>query len=333
MTPLDQARRAVARYAALDPAGWQTGLSADGARVALATAACQVLRGLASHESPTPPAPRSTLVWCAGNVFTAPLEWTALFTAAGHAVTLKAPGRVPAPVHALAAAFRAEGLPVAAWEGPREAAWGLVPAAQGVLAFGPDGALEDLDARLPPGLPRSLHGHRVSASVLSGHPDRAIDLARDLTLYDTRGCMSPVVTFVLGDVDPLAAALHAHLHRWPWDRGPLTPLEGTEWRRRLALGRMLGRTWEGHQHAVLALPATELEPAGLPWLAPLVPVHDLDEVRALVTDWPLSTVGTDLDPAALAGLAPRVCRTGTMQAPALHRLHDGVDVPGRLGAC
>ncbi len=75
-TLIDRVREGVRAWAAMDPAGWGTGLSPAGARRALDEAAGAVL---AAPLAPRPRPPRRLVIWCAGNVFTAPAPWAAWF--------------------------------------------------------------------------------------------------------------------------------------------------------------------------------------------------------------------------------------------------------------
>ena len=93
---------AVDRWATMDGADWKTGLSPENVHLG------QQLAANAIHNGPfrsLPDAPEHLVIWCASNVFTAPLEWVAQFAAAGSRITLKAPSNCPAPVFAMAEAF------------------------------------------------------------------------------------------------------------------------------------------------------------------------------------------------------------------------------------
>lgn len=328
-----EARAAVTRFGAMDPAAWGTGLSAEGAREALRLSVDAVLSGRFGEPPGEPPA--RLLIWCAANVFTAPLEWTARFAAWGSQVTLKAPTACPAPVEALAAAFKPLG--VVAVNRAHEHAWELVAEADAVLGFGGDEAMTALQARLPPATPRSLHGHRLSLAVVAGDDAAtAKALALDLALYDGQGCMSPAAIFCLGDAvrlgERLGDALYELSGRLP--RGEATPGLGPERRRRVGLARALGQLWEGEDWLVTVTPARTFSPLSHARLAALHPVEDLHALSTLPR-LPWSTLGTDLrdDEAARVAEAlgvPRVCRLGQMQRPRFGRPHDGVNVEATL---
>lgn len=321
-------RAAVARYAAMDPAAWDTGLSAPGAREALRVATREVLAADLRPQPRLVP-PRTLLIWCAANVFTAPLEWTALFAAWGSRVLLKAPRACPAPVLALAAAF--EGLGVEAADLPHEQAWPLLDQADAVLGFGGDTAMAELGSRLHPHQRRSLHGHRVSVVVVRGHSaELARALARDAALYDGRGCLSPAAVLTLGDAQALCTALSTAMaeaqERWP--RGVLSAQEGYSLRFRQGLARIEGQAWGAYDWAVTCTPLARLSAHGLPRMLPVHPVRSLNEAAAALRGWPLSTLCTDLpaeESRALPGFWRR-CRPGHLQRPPVGREHDGQPV-------
>ena len=107
-------RRAVANVRSLDAAPLSQGLSAANARRSLHEACDLVAAGLDAALRDWEDPPRSVGIVAAHGVFTSPLEWMALYAAAGAAVRVKASGRDPRFVTAAADAFRAEGLDVTA---------------------------------------------------------------------------------------------------------------------------------------------------------------------------------------------------------------------------
>ncbi len=325
---------AVERWRAMDGSAWGTGLSPAGVRAAQEAAAALIRDGAKLLGQPRGRPPRRLLIWCAGNVFTAALEWTALFAALGSEVRLKAPSRCPAPVLAIAAAFAPLGVRARAL--PHAAARSLIEGVDAVLGFGSDAAMAELSAWLPPGLRRSLHGHRVSFAVVSGDPAAAAGLALDAALYDGAGCMSPSAALCLGDPGTLVKALSREMaaiaRRIP--RGAPAPGLGPEWRRRCGLARMLGRCEAGPDWAVPLLPPEQLTAGPLPRMLPVHPIRSLEQLAPLA-GLPLSTCATDLPEGpeleALIDLGfDRVCAPGAMQRPPLGRPHDGVDVIAAL---
>ncbi|MEE2751590.1 MAG: acyl-CoA reductase [Myxococcota bacterium] len=331
-TQLREVREAVEAWSQADPSTWNTGLSAAGARLAMKTAAKLVLDGELGVPRGQPP--KTVVIWCASNVFTAPLEWTAQFAALGAEVRLKAPSASPLSTQAMAEAFRT--LNVHAHHLDHTAALGLLEGADALLAFGSDETLADLDTQIPADLKRSFHGHRASIAVVSGqNPIRTAEaLAWDLVLYDGRGCMSPSAIFCLDHAEELAEALGSALAQAgdTIPPGPLEPWQGPQWRSRTGRARVLGRCLEGKQWAVCTTNRSSLEP-NLPRMAVL---HELDDLQSLsfLSDVPLSTCATDLEHTQeLEALGfHRICSPGDMQRPPLNRRHDGVDVIATLSS-
>jgi len=331
-TVVSAVREAVRTWSEANPADWNTGLSQEGACLAMNTAAGLVLDGALGVSRGRPP--KKVVIWCASNVFTAPLEWTAQLAALGTEVLLKAPSSSPESTQAMADAFH--GLGVSAHHLDHTSALRLLEGADGLIAFGSDETLTALNAQVPPTVRRSLHGHRASVAVVTGRNpvQTAQALAWDLVLYDGRGCMSPSAIFCLDQTEALADALASALAEAgkTIPPGKLAPWQGPQWRARTGRARALGTCREDSQWAVCATETGPLE-ANLPRMAVL---HEIEEVRALsfLKDMALSTCATDLDDhAALEALGfHRVCAPGDMQRPPLNRKHDGVDVIARLSA-
>jgi len=328
------ARAATARWGARDAARWGTGLSAEGARAAQAAAVSAVLSAEGVLGVPRGAPPRRVVIWCAGNVFTAALEWTALFASLGSEVVLKASARCPAPVEALADDFAALG--VRAHTLPHAAAFHLLDGADAVLGFGSDEAMAALQSRLKLTQRRSLHGHRVSFAVVSGDPSTAPGLALDAALYDGRGCMSPAAVFCLGDPEPLVDALAVALARLAdaLPRGEVDPALGPRWRARCGLARITGRCEAGADWAAALMPASHAEAGPLPRMLTVHAISSLDELAPL-SELPLSSCATDLRevdavPALVSLGFDRVCAPGELQRPRFGRPHDGVDVLAAL---
>jgi hypothetical protein len=328
--------RALTVFAAMDPSVWGTGLSREGAELALAWATAPLRTGFPKWPVDLTP-PRRLVIWCAGNVFTAPLEWTATFAAAGAEVVLKAPSAVPAPVLALARCFSAQGLPVEAHDLPHNEAWHLLDYADAVLGFGSTSSMLSLEAHLGPGVRHALFGHRVSAAVVAGTQDVGL-LIRDAVLHDGRGCKSPVAVFSLTDAEETAALLAQGLAEAAITvpRGDMAASWGPRWRRRIGLARILDHAHNGNDWAVPVLPGAWFEPEPLPRMLPVHPVQDLNEVTRILAGLPLGTCGTNLsakDSLALHQTLgfPVVCPLGSMHATELDGWHEDTDVRAKLG--
>lgn len=322
--------RAVGAVAALDPMPLSQGLSPAGAAEALAAAVGAITpEGLRWELQTRGQRPREVLIVVASGVFTSPLEWVALWAAAGCRVRLKAPSAEPGFCTALASAFQAEGLPVSV-QVDRD-----LGTPEAVLAFGGDDAVAAVAAAAS-GARTALHGHRFSVALLPGDPSHASAVARDLTLYDTRGCLAPAALFVLGDPGPLVDALAVALEQRgaAVPRGPLHDADAAILRRRLGLARARGRVVQGEEWAITVLPPRYLEPAALPRVASVYPIQDLGEMAGALAPWRdhLSTLATENWGRAhpVLGWFPRLARLGRMQTPPFPRRHDGIPMLGSL---
>ncbi len=66
-----------------------------------------------------------------------------------------------------------------------------------VVVLGNDETVAALRKRVPRGIPFQAHGHRVSFGIVFGDAEAAAPLAaRDASLFDQRGCLSPHVIYV-----------------------------------------------------------------------------------------------------------------------------------------
>jgi len=95
-----------------------------------------------------------------------------------------------------------------------------------VIAYGDAPALADLERRAPGKV--IGYGPRTSLAVLGedADPSRVAEgLARDIALFDQRGCLSIAAIYTAGDAEtlaePLESALRATARRWP--PGPADP--------------------------------------------------------------------------------------------------------------
>jgi hypothetical protein len=315
---------ALARLAAQEPQAWSEGLSAEGARAGLEAAIMGISKeGLRASLAEAGALPADVTVVVARGVYTAPLEWAALYAAAGIPLRLKAPRGAESFCEAVAAAFSAEGLAVSVSRGHELGR----PAA--VVAMGSDETVAQIAGALPDSRVVRF-GHRFSVGLLGPGGWTLEAVLDDICLYDGRGCMAPVVWFCLGPppVDALARGLAERQGRWP--RGEVDPALGPEWRRRVGLARAWGRAEEGSDWAVLCCP--DWSPLSLPRLAALRPVVSQEETVDLLRPWSgsLSTLavgGVEVGE-ELRQLFPRVVGVGEAQRPRLPRLHDGQSMLG-----
>ena len=309
----------------LDPTAWDTGLSAQGAKRAWQESIDALERGLTGAlEIPQTQNPGRLWIWCAANVFTAPLPWLLLAKLAKLPVVLKAPSARPDSVAAIAQVFGAQ-LVTSSTEGLQR-----IGSQDRVLGFGGDASMAELASSLPQGLRRSLHGHRVSFAVIhQPTPQIARALALDAALYDGQGCMSPAAVFCLNRPEELANDIAAELERLSTEmpRGPLPPHLGPVWRERVGLARVVGHCHGERSWAVPVLPASRAQALVLPRMLPVHPIGDVSELQPLA-ELPLSTLATDGP--ALDLPFTRVTKPGAMQRPALSTVHEGVDLVRRL---
>jgi hypothetical protein len=118
-------------------------------------------------------------------------------------------------------------LAAATWSGGDALLEAPVLAAAGiVLAYGDAPALADLERRAPGKV--IGYGPKTSLAVVGEGidlADVAKGLARDIALFDQRGCLSVVAVYTAGDAESLAVALEEALaeiaRRWP--PGPADP--------------------------------------------------------------------------------------------------------------
>ncbi len=142
-------------------------------------------------------------------------------------VLLKSPSAEPlfAPAFLAALARReprlAGAVAAATWPGGDAGLEAPVLAGVGtVLAYGEAAALEDLERRA---LGKVVgYGPKTSLAIVAGSADlraTAEGLARDVALFDQRGCLSVVAVYTAGDAEKLAERLAGELldlaRRWP----------------------------------------------------------------------------------------------------------------------
>ncbi|MBI4701147.1 MAG: proline dehydrogenase, partial [Deltaproteobacteria bacterium] len=133
--------------------------------------------------------------------------------------------------------------------------------------YGSDASLAAILASLPPGVRVRAFGTGLGVAALERGAilgEAAAALARDVVVFDQRGCLSPRFCLVEGGperAEGLAVELHAALCRLgeKVPRGPLGPAERAELSRFELACQALGRTWSGPHHAV----GLDLEPHAL----------------------------------------------------------------------
>jgi len=87
--------------------------------------------------------------------------------------------------------------------------------ADAVIVFGNDNTIAQFRSRMRPGQIFVGHGHRLSFGVIFDDPDlsSAVGAARDASIFDQQGCLSPHVFFVAEEPLAYAAKLAAEMER------------------------------------------------------------------------------------------------------------------------
>ena len=200
--------------------------------------------------------------------------------------------------------------------------------------YGGAAAIESVRAaaRARPDVALELHGPGFGVIVGdAAHLASAADaIARDVALFDQRGCLSPRLVIALGsarEASTACDALHAALtrigERIP--RGTASAHEAGALRLARETAAFHGRALEGAHHLVLDLGDAPDAPIGPTFRAlPVIAVRDAPEaLRRLTHVAPALTViatpPSTLDPTQIATLPPhtRLVPLGTMQRPPL----------------
>jgi len=167
---------------------------------------------------------RPVLVILPGNVIGPAIASAYCAAAAGANVILKSPGDERALAPILAEQFEALGKPLADtidaryWKGGHsEIESAVFASVRKIVAFGSDDALREI-ARIAP-VPVRGYGTSHSLGFIAAGADlanSARDAARDVAMFDQRGCMSPQTIYVEGDDGRsllFARALEAELRK------------------------------------------------------------------------------------------------------------------------
>jgi len=243
-----------------------------------------------------------------------PLPFLAAWLGSGGPVVLKASRRAPEFAVWLGETARAHGLPLQVETSPKALA-----GCEQIVVMGSDETVERVEAETSA---RVLgFGHRVGLAVVHHDtPSSWQGVARDLRMFDGRGCMSPsVVLTTLPEqlaVERLADALRAAVDVWPVGRR--TDGEAAALRSQRALAKVLGRVRSGPGWDVFGVPMAG--PEGPFGVARVVSTPDPEEwMDRWDTLW--SVIGTD-SPLEHQH-APRHCALGDMQRPPFDGWHDG----------
>ena len=305
-----------------------TGLSTEGVEMALTR--CVEVEALDEHLASLVAKAgdaESVTVVLSANVFVGALRAIAIARAASTSVVVRPSRRDPAFARALVQAANELGDAHVVLDEELDVA--KVEAGE-IHVYGRDETIAEVRAKASASVRVRGHGSGMGIVWVSraANPGSvAFGIADDVVLFDQRGCLSPRVVLVEGDLDravAVAEQLHSELDRL--DR--IVPRGAVPAEERAAAGRYLStmtiacRTFEGARHGI------GVAPPGAPILLPPPYRHvhvgacaSIDDAVKLVT--PLAkgvvTVGSD---DALAGrkLAPPWARSvaiGTMQKPPL----------------
>jgi acyl-CoA reductase-like NAD-dependent aldehyde dehydrogenase len=199
-----------------------------------------------------------------------------------------------------------------------------------IHVYGRDETIAEVRAHARAGVRVRGHGAGMGVAWISSHADVeavANALARDVVVFDQRGCLSPRLALVEGDAaraDAFADALHSALGEWATKvpRGAMSSEETASSHRYITTMTYASRVLIGDEHVV------GIARAGTPLLLPpthrhvhVAPVADAETARASNAPFAraIVIVGSD-DEAAARGLAPRwarISRLGWMQRPPL----------------
>ena len=336
------------RSTRLSPEGLAAGLAAvlGGVR---GESARRVFAEAARRRPETVEAPGFALVVLASNLPALAVQPLLPALAARRPVLLKCPSAepvfTPAFVRALVERLPAleSAVAVAVWPGGDEAREApLLERAGVVLAYGDAEAVASLARRTRSagsterGARFVPYGPRTSLAVVGAEADPAAvapGLARDIALFDQRGCLSIAAVYVEGGepeaermAEALAEALRERAARWP--PGPPLPSEAAAVRQLRALGEVSGRpVWSvGDSLAegtVLLEPTPAFQPTPGLRTVRVHPVPDLGDLPEILAPW-----NGRLQGVALAGLSKE--KAGTL-VPAFKRLGvSRVAPPGEL---
>ncbi len=314
----------------LSPGGLEAALGAILGGVGKLPARDMIRRAGAFPKDPRKPA----LVFLAGNLPALAVQPLLPALALRRPVLLKSPSSEPRFTPAFVAAL-ARRLPAAAnamavlrWEGGDvriEAP--LLAGAGKVLAYGDSDSIADLRSRSP--APVLGYGPRISLAVLGAGIDPetvAEGLARDIALFDQRGCLSIHGIFTLGDPEALARALEVALEelaaRWP--PGPARLEDQAAARQEIETAHLQGlRVFElplGHG-AVLIDPEARLKISPGLRIVRIFPVADLETLPQRLAPWQdrlqgVAMANADSLLSALKALgASRIAPPGKLQHP------------------
>jgi len=327
------------RNTRLSPEGLQAGLEAvlggvRGEPVARLFEEARQMRG----ESRTDPANGFALVILASNLPALAVQPLVAALAARRPVLLKSPTTepvfAPAFVRALCRRLPAleEAVAAATWPGgSAELEEPLLARAAVVVAYGDAPALADLETRSKRlGRARFVpYGPKTSLAVVGLDTDlerTAAGLARDVALFDQRGCLSVGAVYVEDDgphgsgrsralADALATELRTLAHLWPPgpEGGPLAAADAgavQQVRAEADLRGLYCPPLELSEGTVVVEPDPTMRPTPGLRTVRVHPLEDLDALETVLAPWAGRLQGAALAGASAETLAPALARLG-----------------------
>jgi hypothetical protein len=230
----------------------------------------------------------------------------------------------------------------------------VLDAADAVVAYGSDAAIDSIRRRTPGSATLVAYGHKLSFAVIGREAvgsDRVRETARlaarDVCTFDQQACLSPHVLYVEGGADSALAFAHAlaeEMAAFEADvpRGRIGPAEAAaihqlrgayELRSFAEPGVDVIASEDGTAWTVLVDADPHFEASCLNRCVRVKPITDLHDVRhhvAGISRW-LQTVGICVAADRIDDLTEqlgslgvtRVCPLGTMATPSLAWRHDG----------
>lgn len=191
----------------------------------------------------------------------------------------------------------------------------LLEAADRILVYGEAATIDDIEARAPRKV--FAYGPKTSLAILGAkvEPSRvAAGLARDIALFDQRGCLSVQAIYTAGDPSALAAALAQQLQHLAdeWPPGPIDPVVAAGVQQIRSEATMRGLPMPDlplDAGTVLIEPQTGFQPAPGLRTVRIHPLKELTILPEILAEW-----SGQLQGAALAGDETFALR------PALERL-------------
>jgi hypothetical protein len=208
-----------------------------------------------------------------------------------------------------------------------------------VLAYGEREALEDLERRAPGKVVG--YGPKTSLGVVGASADvrvAAEGLARDVALFDQRGCLSVVAVYTAGDAEDLAGRLEIELldlaRRWP-PGPPVRPVSAAVQHLRLE-AEMRGLRLSNlalRQGTVIVDPNPELKASPGLRTVRVHPLEDLERLPEILAPWKGRLQGAALAGEEAWALEPRLAELGLsrfaapgeLQSPDATWLNGGID--------